>query len=94
MKTEQQTECSDFQEHKDWKSKHPTGPVTWDAWCSLCGFRLEDKQWANGMAIEGNGRRLAKVESVCEIAGQKFRSQRSKVVCSQCCPQILGTHDA
>jgi hypothetical protein len=86
-------ECAEFQEHKDWKKKHPTGPVTWDAWCSLCGFRLEDKQWASGLAIEGEGRRLAHVVSVAVIRGEVFKSTKRKIVCSKCCPVILEHHD-
>ncbi len=83
-------DCFDFVEHKGWKQKHPTGPVTWDAWCSLCGFRLEDKPWASGLAIEGDGRRLAHVVSVLRIGGEAFVSRQRKIVCSKCCPVILG----
>lgn len=83
-------ECFDFQEHKDWISKRPTGPVTWDAWCSMCGFRLENKPLASGLAIEGEGRRLACVVSVVIIGGERFTSNKRKIVCSKCCPVILG----
>jgi hypothetical protein len=67
--------------------------VTWDAWCSMCGFRLENKPWASGLAIEGEGRRLAHVVSVAIIGGKRFTSDTRKIVCSKCCPVILGRHD-
>jgi hypothetical protein len=86
-------ECADFKEHPGWKRKHPTGPVTWDAWCSMCGFRLENKPFASGMAIEGDGRRLARVVSVVIIGGERFTSKSHKMVCSKCCPVILERHD-
>lgn len=81
--------CNGFTEHPNWRAKHPTGPVTWDAWCSLCGFRLEDRQWASGLAIEGDGRRLGKVRRVVELPGETLKSDRIMVVCSTCCPQIM-----
>jgi hypothetical protein len=87
-------ECTDFREHPGWRN-HPdkTGGVTWDAWCSMCGFRLEDKPWASGLAIEGHGRRLARVVSMVIIGGKRFVLDRRKIVCSKCCPVILGRHD-
>jgi hypothetical protein len=87
-------ECSDFQEHPGWRNNpDKTGGVTWDAWCSKCGFRLENKPWASGLAIEGEGRRLAPVVSVAIIGGKRFVSDSRKIVCSKCCPVILGRHD-
>jgi hypothetical protein len=38
----------------------------------MCGFRLENKPWANGLAIEGEGRMLAHVVSVAIIGGKRF----------------------
>lgn len=81
----------DFQEHPGWRNNpDKTIGVTWDAWCSECGFRLENKPWANGLAIEGNGRRLAHVVSVLRLGGETFVSQQCKIVCSVCCPVISG----
>ena len=82
--------CEDFIEHEHWRAKHPTGPVTWDAWCSECGFKLEDRQWASGHAIEGNGRRLERVRPVIYVGDERFVSDKRRVGCSQCYPQILG----
>lgn len=87
--SEEITICTDFQEHKDWRVKHPTGPATWDAWCSLCGFKLEDRPWASGLAIEGGGRRLAEVVKVLNFLGSEFVSRDGQIVCSKCCPQIV-----
>lgn len=87
-------ECADFQEHPGWRNNpDKTVGVTWDAWCSMCGFRLENKPWAIGLAIEGEGRRLAHVVSVASIGGERFTSNKRKIVCSKCCPVILGRHD-
>lgn len=87
-------ECADFQEHHGWRNNpDKTVGVTWDAWCSMCGFRLENKPWASGLAIEGEGRRLAHVGSVVIIGGERFTSNKRKIVCSKCCPVILGRHD-
>ena len=87
-------ECADFQEHPGWRNNpDKTVGVTWDAWCSMCGFRLENKPWASGLAIEGEGRRLAHVVSVAIIGGECFTSNKRKIVCSKCCPVILGGND-
>lgn len=84
--------CYNFVEHKGWQEKHPTGPVTWDAWCSYCGFKLEDKSWAKGsLAIEGDGRRLAFVTRTLQIGNENFTSPRV-VVCSKCAPVISKGH--
>jgi len=84
-------ECVNFQEHPNWRNNpDKTGGVTWDAWCSMCGFRLENKPWASGLAIEGEGRRLAHVVRVVIIDGERFISSKRKIVCSKCCPVILG----
>lgn len=86
--------CSEFQEHPGWRNNPDKRVgVTWDAWCSRCGFRLEDKPWANGHAIEGDGRRLAHVVGVLSLGGKTFVSQQSKIVCSKCCPAILQSGD-
>ncbi len=83
-------ECLDFVEHSGWRNNpDKTGGVTWDAWCSICGFKLENKPWASGLAIEGNGRKLAHVVSVTVINGETFISTKRKIVCSKCCPCIL-----
>lgn len=83
-----QLECVDFQEHSGNNIDNTVG-VTWDAWCSMCGFRLENKPWASGLAIEGDGRRLARVVSVVIIGGERFTSNKHKIICSKCCPAIL-----
>lgn len=83
--------CGDFQEHPGWRNNpDKTVGVTWDAWCSYCGFKLEDKSFTSGLAIEGNGRRLAHVVSVKYIDDEIFVSRSRKIVCSVCCPVILG----
>ncbi len=87
--------CTDFIEHKEWRQKHPTGPVTWDAWCSSCGFKLEDKPFADGgaCAIKGDGRTLARCYSVIEYGGQTFKSNSEFMYCSKCAPAIeKGEH--
>ncbi len=87
-------ECADFQEHPGWRNNpDKTTGVTWDAWCSMCGFRLENKPWASGLTIEGEGRRLAHVGIVAIIGGERFTSNKRKIVCSKCCPVILGRYD-
>lgn len=81
--------CFHFVEHPQWQEKRPTGPVTWDAWCSRCGFKLEDKPFAKGPpAIEGDGRKLTYVTGVLHVGGESFASTR-RIVCSQCAPVIL-----
>lgn len=85
-------ECPEFKEHPGWRNNpDKTVGVTWDAWCSMCGFKLENKPFASGSAIEGDGRRLARVAEVIYIDGKRFVSDEQKIVCSKCCPQILGT---
>ena len=82
--------CEGFQEHIGWRNNpDKTIGVTWDGWCSYCGFRLENKSFASGVTIEGQGRRLAAVVSVKVIDGETFISNKSKIVCSKCCPIIL-----
>lgn len=68
--------CERFTEHPGWRNKHPTGPVTWDAWCSLCGFKLEDRPYSDGSTINGDGRRLA----FSRIGFGRY------IVCSECNP--------
>lgn len=87
-KAAMRVECLDFVENKDWRKNHPTGPVTWDAWCSICGFKLEDKPFASGMSIEGEGRKLAFVSQRRVIDGEIFESKKRWMVCSVCCPNI------
>lgn len=83
-------DCFDFVEHKDWRTKHPLGPVTWDGWCSKCGFRIEDAHFDNkkGLGISGNGRRLAKCVTTRVINGEVFTSNNPKIYCSFCAPNI------
>lgn len=83
--------CHNFQEHKDWMVKHPLGPVTWDGWCSSCGFRIEDARFddGEGVGISGNGRRLAACTSRRIIGGKLFTSNETKIYCSSCVPSIL-----
>jgi len=84
-------DCLEFKEHEGWGKKHPTGPVTFDAWCSKCGFKLEDKQiMSSPLRIEGNGRRLAYVETTLMWRGEFFTSEKRKIVCSECYPVISG----
>lgn len=85
MKSSQQiVECLEFREHPNWQQKHPIGPVTWDAWCSKCGFQLEDKPWADGLVIEGEGRRLEYFTRVLVVNGETFRSEKRRIICSNC----------
>lgn len=81
--------CFNFKEHPDWQHKHPTGPVTWDGFCSECGFRLEDRPWANGTAIEGGGRRLAFVGDKLTVGVDVFYSAERYIACSECVPKLL-----
>ena len=83
------TPCYDFQEHPDWQKKHVRGPVRWDAWCSMCGVRLEDQPLGTGMTLQGNGVTLGYVTRAINFVGITFRSDQRIIVCSKCCPQIL-----
>jgi len=81
--------CLDFVEH-DWRRKRPLGPATWDAWCSQCGFRLEDKLFSQaGLFIEGEGRRLGLCLDVVSYRGQTFVSSKAHMLCSKCFPALL-----
>lgn len=82
--------CKDFIEHAGWRA-HPdkSRGVTWDAFCSKCGFELADKPFANGLTIQGDGRTLGFVEPVIIRDGRIYRSNDRYIVCSVCCPQIL-----
>lgn len=81
--------CYHFKEHGGCQQKYPTGPVTWDAHCSKCGFSLEDRDFSNGLAIEGNGRRLAYVCERLEVGVDLFYGERF-IACSECVPALLG----
>ena len=82
--------CSDFTEHPGWRSNpDKTAGVTWDAWCSFCGFRAENKPFATGCSIEADGRRLAHVVSKIRVGDQILVSERRQIACSKCCPNIL-----
>lgn len=87
------SECFNFVEHPHWRQKHPLGPITWDGWCSICGFKLENRSWGSNYSIEGNGRRLAHVKAKLHYNGESFLSERRMIVCSECCPQILRGGD-
>lgn len=78
-------ECNDFIEHVGWRNNpDKTIGVTWDAWCSVCGFKLENKPFASGMAIEGDGRRLELFTSFLTVDGIRYVSEKRKIICSEC----------
>lgn len=81
--------CRDFKEHEGWQQKHRRGPVTWDAHCSKCGFELQDRPFATGLTIEGNGRTLFRVYTEKLINGEWFSSKEQQVVCTKCVPNIV-----
>ena len=85
--------CDDFKEHPGWTMNPSRTGVTWDAWCSLCGFKLENKPFGQELYIEGDGRRLSPVVGVMAINGEIFRSDKSKIACSVCCPNILKANE-
>jgi hypothetical protein len=85
--------CLEFEEHPGWRD-NPDGGVTWDGWCSECGFRVENRPFTEGMAIEGSGRKLGYVRRVLVDGGEVFVSEERRVVCSECNPRILrGNHE-
>lgn len=79
--------CEDFQEYPDWK-KNPNKKigVTWTAWCSECGFKLENKPFGNELTIEGNGRVLGRITNFVIIDNEIFRSDKFRIACSNCFP--------
>jgi len=82
--------CFDFTEHPGWRNNpDKTMGVTWDAWCSFCGFRAENRPFATGCSIEADGRRLAPVVSKIRVGEQILVSERRQIACSKCCPKIL-----
>ena len=85
--------CFDFQEHPGWRSNPDKAiGVTWDGWCSRCGFRIENARFdiGKGLGISGNGRRLASRVSRLIIDGEIYTSYTSKIYCSDCVPSLLG----
>lgn len=80
-----------FKENPSWKNRPPgSGGVTWDGECYRCNFKLVDRSFIPGMvAIEGGGRRLARVFSVINHMGENFFGTKEKIVCSICCPNVL-----
>lgn len=79
--------CVAFKEHKDWLQKHPLGPVTFDGWCSICGFPATDSPLLPGTIMQGDGRKLLQVY---RTAGE-FRSATTQIVCSECAALLLTT---
>lgn len=84
--------CYEFAEHPGWRSRPAgSGGVTWDGWCSGCGFRIDDEPFdmGRGVGISGNGRRLAKTyQRITLEDGQQFTSDKGKIYCSECVPSI------
>lgn len=77
--------CFAFHEHKDWRAKHPLGPVTFDGWCSICGFAATDKPILPGTIMQGDGRKLLQVyRTVGEM-----RSTTTQIICSDCAAPLL-----
>lgn len=79
--------CFQFTEHKDWARKHPAGPVTFDGWCSICGFAAVDKPLLPGTIIQGDGRKLLQVYRTLD----GFRSTASEIICTDCASSPLLT---
>lgn len=85
----------EFTENPNWQKRPPgSGGVTWDGQCFSCGFTLTNKKFVPGkVAIEGNGRRIARTISVLKINGEVFESKNHKLQCSACCPDIMKNSD-
>lgn len=85
----------EFIEHKGWKNNIPSTGVTWDGTCSKCKFSLANKPLISGkVAIEGDGRRIARVASYFRISGETFRSTSHVLACSKCVPSIMQMSDS
>lgn len=88
--------CEDFQEHPNWRhNQDKRVGVTWDAWCSFCGFKLENKPFVKGgfYGIEGIGRKLGHIIETRIIDEERFYSNKRKIACSICCPVLLKESD-
>ena len=84
----------EFAEHKGWRNNNPMPGVTWDGTCSKCGFALTNKPFVPGkVAIEGDGRRIARVVSYLRIGGETFRSTSHVLACSVCVPDIMRARE-
>jgi hypothetical protein len=78
-------DCLDFIESPHWRT-NKKGGVTWDAWCSKCGFKIENAPFDNGTGtgITGNSRRLSFGSKIKFLEGEVFVSSTRKIYCSDC----------
>lgn len=86
-------QCLEFKEHPNWRANpDKKRGVTWDAWCSRCGFKIEDAPFDNhrGLGISGSGRRLAFVTTKLVVGGVMFTADERRICCSECVPEAKG----
>jgi hypothetical protein len=85
--------CYDFEEYPRWRDNpNKKIGVTWNARCSFCGIKTENKSISGGgfYGIESDGRKFGFVSEAMFINGQWFKSEQRKIACSKCCPVLLN----
>lgn len=88
--------CYDFLESDEWRSnKDLKIGVTWDAYCSKCGFEIKNQPFDQheGLGISFGGRRLSQFYCRKIMNGEAYKSEKSQIICSECIKIINQSND-